>query len=197
MSLFDVIKSLEEKFSYKKEAIVNEIKFELTLLNYEQDQLVSALPESSEDPLAFYEKTRMQILSYAIISIGGEIIPKIVEIKTEDKVETKEKAIYLREFLKKLPPKILEQLFEVYIDFKEEVENTLDKGIEYSWYKTPKVREAERKKKEKEYKKRQEEDDEASTETPKDKLEENSEDKPIVFTKIDIKEDEDNKVDQV
>ena len=195
MSLFDVIKSLEEKFSYKKEAIVNGIKFELTLLNYEQDQLVNAFPEGSDDPLAFYERTRMHILSYAIISINGETIPQIVEIKTGDKVETKEKSIYIREFLKKLPPKILEQLFDIYIDFKEEIDNNLDKGIEYSWYKTPDVREADRKKKEKEFKKKQEEEN-ASVEASEEKPIENPEDKPIVFNKINIKEDEEDKVEQ-
>jgi hypothetical protein len=192
MSIFDVIKSLEEKFSYKKEVTVSDINFELTILSYGQDQLISAFPEGSDDPLSFYEKTRLQILSYSIVRINGEIIPEIVEVKKGDKTETKEKAIYLREQLSKLPPKVLDKIFDVYIDFKDEVESNIDKNVEYQWYKTPEVREVERKTKDKLNKEKELKElaDELNINTEK-----TPEDEPIVFTKI-VEKDIDDKVTQ-
>jgi hypothetical protein len=188
MSLFDVIKSLEEKFNFKKSAVVSGISFEFSLLNYAQDQMINSFPDEGDDPISFYEKTRAQVLSYAIISIGGETIPDIVETQDGDKAVTKERAIYVREVLKKIPPKIVEQLFEIYIDFKDEMDTKLGEDIVYQWYKTPDERKAEREKKEKEEKEKRD----------KEKRDEDAEDNeigPISFKKIEEKDDDVSQAD--
>lgn len=146
MSLDNVLNSLVDKFSYKKKASVGGITFELKMLNYEQDNSINSFPGEEEDPLTFYERTRAQILSYSICSINGEEVPDIVKVGDS----TKEKSIYLKEFLKKIPPKIVEKMFEIYIDFKEEMDDKLGEDVQYEWFKTPEERENERKEKEKE-----------------------------------------------
>lgn len=177
MSLADVLKSLEEKISFKKEAVIGGIRFEISPVSYEQDQAVNSLPEEGESPLTYYEKTRTQILAYAIKKVDGEEIPDIVQVVAGDKTETKERSIYMKEIIKKLPPKIVEKLFEIYIDFKEEVDNRLNDGVEYKWYKTPEERKAEREKNAKEAEK--EEEVGKGVEVPS-----GEEDQPIVFTEV-------------
>jgi hypothetical protein len=193
MSLSDVIKSLEEKLTFKKKAVISGISFEIALLNYEQDQMINAYPDEGDDPISYYEKTRAKVLSYALISIDGESFPPIVEITEGDKVTTKEKAIYIREILKKLPPKIVEKLFEVYIDFKDETDTRLNTEVEFQWYKTPEQRKEEREKMEKEEKNKKTENKEPEVfESQEESI---SEDAPIVFKKIEEKEDDLSQVD--
>lgn len=212
MSLLDLSKTLEEKFNFKKEATVGGIAFQFSLLNYEQDQLINSFPDEEDDPLSFYEKTRFKVLSYAITKINGEEIPDVVEVQKGDKTETKERAIYVRELLNKIPPTIVEKLFEIYIDFKDETDNRLEKEVEYKWYKTPEQRKEEREKKEKEEKEKKEKEElkEKATEDTTDDISEDMEDqtkspeipdtippvgevppedKPITFKKIVEKDD--------
>jgi hypothetical protein len=196
MSLSDVLKSLEEKLTFKKKAVISGISFELALLNYEQDQMINAYPDEGDDPISYYEKTRAKVLSYALVSIDGESFPPIVEVTEGDKVTTKEKGIYIRDILKKLPPKIVEKLFEVYIDFKDETDTRLNTDVEFQWYKTPEQRKAERDKMEKEEKKKNPEDIEpGESGIPESQEESTPEDTPIVFKKIEEKEDDLSQVD--
>ena len=183
MSLSDVIKSMEDRFSFKKKATVGGISFEISLLNYEQDRNINSIPDEGDDPLSFYEKTRTQLLSYAITSIDGETIPESVEVIEEGKTVTKEKSIYVKDILKKLPQKIVEKIFEIYVDFKEETDKKLDEDVEYKWYKTPEERKKEREKKEKE-----EEPEEEST-PEESSNEKDLDERPISFTKIEEKEE--------
>jgi hypothetical protein len=185
MSLFDAIKSMEEKLSFKKRAVVGGIAFEITLLNYEQDQLISSIPEENDSPLSYYDRTRAQVLSYAITSINDEKIPEIIEVKDGDKSVTKERSIYIREILKKLPPKLIDKIFEVYVDFKDEMDTKLEGDVQYEWYKTPEQRKKER---ESSVAESDEQSDEES-------VGEKEEEKPIVFTEISVKDDEDDKVE--
>jgi hypothetical protein len=189
MSLLDVIKAMEEKLTFKKKATISGITFEIALLNYEQDQMMNAYPDEGEDPLSYYEKTRSKVLSYAIIGIDGESIPAIVEVTEGDKVITKEKAIYVRDILKKIPPKIVEKLFEIYIDFKDETDTHLNSEVEFQWYKTPDQRKAERDKIEKEKEVTKVEAKEVASEAPESTAESASEDAPLVFKKIEEDDD--------
>lgn len=187
MSLLDVIKKLEEKITFKKEATVGGVKFEISLLTYEQDQFISAIPEEGDNPLSYYEKSRAKILSYAIQSIDDEVIPDIVEIKVGDKTETIEKALYVRnEIINKIPPTMMERLFEIYIDFKDEIDTQLNGAVEYKWYKTPE----QRRKEQLEDKKKEEAQESKKEESPEIK-QASSEESPIVFTKIEEKEESD------
>lgn len=184
MSLSNIIHSMEESFSFRKDVLISGFKFELTILNYEQDHMISTFSLNDEDPLVFYEKTRITILSHAITKISDEKIPDIIEENIGDKIVTKERPIYIRDLLKRMPPKIVEKLFDIYVDFKDEIDNKLEKDIEYKWYKTPEQREKERlKEKEKVQKELNEE------ESDNEKIDE---EEPIVFKKIEEK-DEDNK----
>ena len=189
MSLFDVLKAVEATLSFKKRAVVGGITFDLTLLNYEQDQIISTIPEEGETPMSFYDKTRAQVLSHAIIGINGESIPDIVEVKEGDRTITKEKSIYVREFMKKIPPKLVDKLFEIYVDFKEEMDNRLEGDIQYEWYKTPQQRKIERDKKEEEEKVKEAE----KPEKPEAPIV--PEEAPITFTKIQVKDEEEGKVE--
>lgn len=205
MSLSDLAKTLEEKFTFKKEATVGDITFQFSLLNYEQDQLINSFPDEGDDPLSFYEKTRFKVLSYAITKIDGEEIPEVVPVQKGDKTETKERAIYVRELLKKTPPAIVEKLFEIYIDFKDETDNRLNSEVEYKWYKTPEQRKEERDKKEKEEKEKKEKEEskkDTSEDIPEDQPKPSDttdtlvsiedippEDEPITFKKIVEKDD--------
>ncbi len=190
MSIFDVLKAIEDKLSFKKRAIVGGIIFDLALLNYEQDQMINSIPEEGDTPLSFYDKTRAQVLSHAIIGINGEVIPDIVQVPDGDRTITKERPIYVREFLKKIPPKLIDKLFEIYVDFKEEMDNRLEEEVQYEWYKTPDVRKKERE--ENEIKERAE----ALSEN-KDPEQDNtgtSEEAPITFTKLPDNDDETTQV---
>jgi hypothetical protein len=194
MSLSSIIHSMEEAFSFHKDVNISGFKFELTILNYEKDQMISAFSLNNEDPLAFYEKTRMSILSHAITKISDEKIPDIVEEDIGDKIITKERPIYLRDLLKRMPPKIVEKLFDIYIDFKDEVDNKLDKDIEYKWYKTPEQREKERlKEKEKDQEKLNEEEFDIEKVGEGFDIEKVDEEEPIVFKKIEEKDEDNNK----
>ncbi|MCX7914294.1 MAG: hypothetical protein N2511_06895 [Thermodesulfovibrionales bacterium] len=177
--LDSILDSLEKKLKKSKEIIICDIKFEISLLTYEEEQLVSFLPKEEEEPLAFYEKTRAQVLSYSIKKINGVEIPAIVEIDKDGKKESKERSVYIRDdVLKKLPTKVVDILFDAYIDFKEEAESCMDKDVKYEWYKTPEQRRVEREKKVKEMK------NVSETEIKSEEKEQ-----PIVFKKIEESDD--------
>ncbi len=173
MSLDSILQTIQKNFTFTKEATISEVKFELGLLKFEEEQKVTAASDSSMEPIAFYNDNRIRILSYSIKSINDEKIPNILEVLVGDKKETKERAIYLREFLETLPTKIFDELFEMYIDLKEESDKKIESKIEYKWFKTKEVRAKER--------------DAVSTsnEENKEKIDtKQEEEKPITFTMI-------------
>ena len=136
------LEKLENSFKSSKEIVVGDTKFEISLLTYAEEQQVNSIPKETEEPLAFYERLRIQILSYSIKKINGIEIPDIVEIEGGEK---KERSIYIRDdILKKLPFKVIDVLFEAYVDFKDESEDKLNKSIKYEWYKTPEQRQKEK-----------------------------------------------------
>jgi hypothetical protein len=150
MGLSDVFQSIQKSLSFSKTAEISGIKFELKLLTFEQELNTEALPSDEMDPLTYYNQTRLQTLSYAVSSINGEIVPAIVEI--EGSSEKMKGNLYVKKFLGTLPIKVIEQLFEIYIDLKEEVEAKMDKDLKYNWFKTPEQRATEKNKKEPEEK---------------------------------------------
>ena len=145
MSLDDVLSNIKEQVNYRKEATISGIKFEIGLLSLREEGALSAIDIDGMDGIAYINETRKITLSYAIKKINGEVISDIVETK-DDKGEpvTKEKAVYLRDFLDSIPSKITEDLFEIYADFREEKEKQTEDQVLYEWYKTPEVRNKER-----------------------------------------------------
>lgn len=183
MSIFDVLKAIENKLSFKKRAVVGGITFDIALLNYEQDQMINSIPDEGDTPLSFYDKTRAQVLSHAIIGIDEEVIPDIVQVPDGDRTITKERSIYIREFLKKIPPKLVDKLFEIYVDFKDEMDSRLEGDVQYEWYKTPAVRKKEREEKEREEESSEIKNSESDTVSA-------LEEAPITFTKLPDNDDE-------
>lgn len=133
------------KLDYRKETEFQGIKFELALLNISDEQKMNAIPvgDDTEDSLLYFNEMRKAILSHAIRKIDGEDIPDVVVAPDGEGTVTKERSIYLREFLDKLPTAITEHLFDVYVDLKEEAEAKFGENVKYEWFKTPEMREKE------------------------------------------------------
>ena len=184
--LENLFSTLLDKIRCSKKAVIGGIEFDISILSFDQEQKINSFPEEEENPIAFYDKTKTKVLSYAINSIDGYEIPDIVEIGEGDEKSTKEKSLYLVDLLSKLPHKIVDMLFEVYIDFKDQSERNIDEEIKYEWFKTPEEREKERKEKQK--KARQASSEDASEkESEEVKTEEESE-KEIVLKKLEIED---------
>jgi len=145
MGLTDVFQAIQKKFSFSKVVEISGIKFELSILSFDQEQKSESFPQGDADPLAYYNETRRYTLSHAIRSIDGEIVPEVVETKNGGKTEKIQGSLYVKGVLSSLPVKIVEQLFDAYVDIKEEYESMLDKELKYNWFKTPEQRDAERK----------------------------------------------------
>jgi hypothetical protein len=148
MALTDVFQAIQQNLGFKKTVEISGIKFEMGLLTFDEEMKSDAFPQDEMEPLVFYNQTRLQTLAYSIRSINGEKIPAVVEIKNGDAIEKKQGSLYVKEFLSRLPIKVIEQLFDVYIDIKDQAESSIGKEMKYDWFKTPEQREKERDKKE-------------------------------------------------
>lgn len=144
MSLSDVFSSIQSKLLFTKDVEVGGIKFKIGLLTYEEEVKTNSLPDNDSNPLAYFSEMRMLTLSYAIKEINSEVVPAVVETKKDETVEKKEGPIAVREFLITLPDKIVEQLFDVYVDLKDQSDSTLTAQLKYDWFKTPEQREKEK-----------------------------------------------------
>lgn len=182
MPLDDILKSVKEKLSYGKEATIQDIKFNMSVLTLKEEQSLSAIPvDEKEDGLAYFNEMRKNLLSFAIKAIEGEKIPDIVETKDEKGENVKkDRSIYIREFLDKMPAAIIEDLFEIYIDLREEVESDIIKSVKYKWFKDPDTREKERLEKER----KAAELEAATKEAAKVAEPKKPEEAPITFTKL-------------
>lgn len=143
--LESLMKQVQEKMTVRKSATVFGVEFTFTLLSVEDDQKVTEYRAtanrevaSQEDFLAIYSDIMKRTLSYAIRAIEGKEIPEV--IKREDGGTTS-RSLYLREFLETLPKKAVESLFDVFTDFKKEIDSRIDKELVYDWFETPEERE--------------------------------------------------------
>jgi NACalpha-BTF3-like transcription factor len=164
MGLTDVFQAIQKSLSSTKSAEISGIKFEIGLLSFEEETKTDSFPQEDIEPLMYYNKMRIQTLSYAIKNINGEPVPAIVDVKNGDIVEKKQGSLFVKEFISTLPVKIVEQLFDIYIDLKEESEAALEKEIKYNWFKTPEQREEEAKKKKEEPPEKKEETEKSEVE---------------------------------
>lgn len=178
VSLLDVLKEVQESYKFTKEATVGGVKYVLRVLTVDQEKVVntvvSDLPE--EDIHHYIREMRKEILCRAIIEIKGEQISDVVETPEGPK----DKSIFLKEFLSTLPDTILKNLFDAYVDLREESEENINKNMQYNWYKTPEQRdkeyEEESKKENSEKKDESSKNSEDSNEENEDSNEENVED---------------------
>lgn len=147
MSLDDVLAKINKVLDFRKEGTFAGIKFELHILSLQEEQLLNEIDSDEMDGVAYFNEMRKTALSYAIRKIDDEEIPDIVKTKDASGADvTKERAVYIREILNRFPNKLIETLFEMYVDLREEAEHKMDSEIEYKWFKDPDIREQERKK---------------------------------------------------
>lgn len=145
MPFQDILSRVNQALDFRKEAEISGVKFGLRLLTLAEEQILGSIDTENLDGMSYFNETRKTALSYAIYKIDGEEVPKIVETTDEDgNTVTKERSVYLREFLDNTPTKLTDELFEMYVDLREQAETELGKAIKYDWYKDPAVREKER-----------------------------------------------------
>lgn len=138
MSLQDVLKAVQDSYEFKKTATVKGISYGLKVLNVKQEKLVNEAISSlnDEDASVYIKELRKEILSRSIVEIKGELIPDVVD--TSD--SKKDRALFLKEFLDTLPDVLIEKLFDVYVDLREEAEKAIETDMQYDWFKTPEER---------------------------------------------------------
>jgi len=141
----DILSSVRKSLDFRREAEILGIKFELGVLSLEEER--KANNEEALDSLEgsdYLVRLQINVLSYSIKSINGMELGSVVEIEEADKTITKkEKPLFVRELLDTLPTGMINDLFEVYSDIKEEAEEKLKSNTKCVWYKTPEVRQKE------------------------------------------------------
>jgi len=144
MAIADSLKKLQLKFVFRKDAEIGGNKYTLQVLSLKDEQQVQSLPADGVDGMAYFSEMQKSILSRAIRAVDGEEIPDIIELEQDGKKSTKERAVYMREIIDTLPTFLIENLFQVYADIRDQKENEISSSLTYSWYKTPEQREKER-----------------------------------------------------
>lgn len=137
------LSKLKESMEFSKEITLGDLKLTLRVLSLKEElklnKMLDAIEEESSPELNDWKKI---VISMSICAIDGVKLPSVIEVG-EEKTE---KGLYLREFLEEVPSQVIDTLFAVYIDLKEESETSLEKSVTYNWFKDPEVREEETKK---------------------------------------------------
>jgi hypothetical protein len=198
MSIKDVLASVKSSFTFKKEVKIAGNSYELSVLSMEQEKKVNGYLDglNQEDSVNYLNELRKSLLSESITAINGTTVDKVVsDVDIEGKEIKKDKAIFLKEFLSDLPSIVIAQLFDAYVDVKEQQEDMLKKEMKYDWFKTPAQREKEL---EEETKKQEEEAKKSETETKKPETEAGKEPEDVKLTKVtEVKEEEAPEVPKV
>jgi len=172
MAIPETLKKLQLKFQIRKDAVVAGTKFTLQVLSFKDEQRVQSLPTDGIDGITFFNEMQKGLLSHAIRAIDGEEVPETVEIDGPNGTKvSKERPIYMREVLDGLPATVIENLFQIYVDIRDEKEQEISSSVTYHWYKTPEQREEERKKKEAEEQAKKEAEEKAKKEAESKKAE--------------------------
>ena len=145
MSLKDVFSSVKESFRFKKEVIIKGTAYELTVLTMGQERKVNAFLESMEkaETMEYLNELRRSIVAESLTAINGEALGKTIKVEENGKEVEKDKAIAMKDFLNELPTTVISDLFDMYVDIKEQSEEILKKEMKYDWFKTPEQRDKE------------------------------------------------------
>jgi len=145
MSLKEIFSSVQDSFKFKKEITINGAIYELTVLSMGQERKVNAFLETleKEDTMEYLNELRRSIVAESLTAINGEALGKIVKVEENGKEVEKDKAIAMKEFLNELPTTVVSDLFDTYVDVKEQSEDIFKKEMKYDWFKTPEQREKE------------------------------------------------------
>lgn len=172
MSLKEVFSAVKDSFKFKKDVTIKGVTYELTVLSMGQERKVNLILDSLEkdDSLEYLNELKKSIVAESITAINGEVLGATItdKDKTGKEVE-KDKAIFMKELLNDMPSGIITELFDAYIDTKDQSDDMLKKDMKYDWFKTPEQREKEAE----ELKKKEAESGEAETkaEEPSDSVE--------------------------
>lgn len=175
VNLNKVLKSLKESMDFTKEVEIIGVTYKLRLLSLSEEQKANSDAEMDDlEGIAYMNKMRVNILSYAIIQMNEHTFDSVVDYEEEDgTIVKKERSIVLRDVLQMMPANIIESLFDIYVDLKEEAELKIKGNLNYKWFKDPETREKEMREKIRKFQEQRNSTDEES----------------ISFTKIDDAED--------
>lgn len=143
MSIKDVLASVKKSFQFHKEVTIKGNRYEVSVLTMGQEKKVNAHLEAinQDDSLEYLNDLRVSVLSESITAVNGEHIDTVVkDVDKDGKDVEKDKAIYVREFLTELPATVITELFDSYVDVKEQSDDILKKEMKYDWFKTPEQR---------------------------------------------------------
>jgi hypothetical protein len=146
MSLREVFSSVKESFKFKKNVIIKDVTYELTVLSMGQERKVNLFLDGlkQDDSLEYLNELKRSVISEAITAINGESLGKTIKDTDKDGKEVeKDRVIFLKEFLCEIPSGIVTELFDAYIDAKDQSDDMLKKEMKYDWFKTPEQREKE------------------------------------------------------
>jgi len=138
MSFQDSLLKLSQNTVFTKDCTVNDVVIAQRVLSFREEAQLSKLIEalSDNEDISVLGDWKKHLLAMSITKIDGVEIPDVVEVEGE----RIEKTLYLKDFLDKLPTRIIDTLFIIYTDLKEESEASIDKEIVYSWFKDPETR---------------------------------------------------------
>jgi hypothetical protein len=148
MNLEENLAKLVETTTFTKECTIGELPITLKVLNFSEESKMSKMLDELSDgeDYSVLGDWKKYVISSAIHKIDGEPIPETI-MKGEEKIA---KSLYIKDFLDGAPSKIIDTLFDIYTDLKEESEKDIDEHVIYNWFKDPKERKAEDAKKIKE-----------------------------------------------
>ena len=138
MDLSQSLEKLVNSTMFTKECTIGGTVITLKLLSSTEEGKLSKLIDeiSATDSVSALGDWKNYLLSLAMYKIAGEVLPEIIDVGEE----RMEKGLYLRSYLEKLPSTIVENLFEIYKDMKDEAVKALDKSMVYVWFKDPETR---------------------------------------------------------
>ena len=146
MSLKEVLSSVKESLKFSKPVNIKGTTYVLSVLDMGQEKKVNAYLDGldQEDSVGYLNELRKSVLAESIIAINGEVLGKVVKDANTEGVEVdKDKAIVVKEFLSNLPATVVTEMFDAYIDVKEQQDDMLKKEMKYDWFKTTDQREKE------------------------------------------------------
>lgn len=102
MSLREVFSSVKESFKFKKNVIIKDVTYELTVLSMGQERKVNLFLDGlkQDDSLEYLNELKRSVISEAITAINGESLGKTIKDTDKDGKEVeKDRVIFLKEFL--------------------------------------------------------------------------------------------------
>lgn len=145
MDLASLSKKITEAVDLRKTLKYKGMSFEIGLLTADEERkvnnIVEKIREAQDAPgLADRMDSLKRITAaYAIRSINGEEVPKLIDVPVEGTTETKPipRAEALADHLRQLPAALTTVLYSAVTDLRRESNSKLDEQVEYDWFESP------------------------------------------------------------